>query len=116
MKKNQSIDDETIVLFTNIFRSIVQNEISSYMKTQNIESFIDLSVKSVASDGLTATLIDLTTKEIYEDIPNHTGIMLKIGDIVRMYQTNHINNNQYIGLTFGNNRTDYLYNYNKEDN
>ena len=45
----------------------IQKEMRSYIQSQNIETFVDLSVTKVASDGLTATLIDLVTGEIYSD-------------------------------------------------
>ena len=66
--------DETIILFANTIRQIVQEEIQNAFKKQNVERFMDLSVVSVAPDASSATLKDLVTKEIFENIPNHTGM------------------------------------------
>lgn len=90
-----TFDDNTIIAFTNIVRNIIQNEIASYMRSHNIEFFVDLSVNSVSSDKYFATLIDLATKETYNNVPNYTGFVLNKGDIVRMY---YGDGQQYIGL------------------
>lgn len=103
--------DETIILFANTIRQIVQEEIQNAFKKQNVERFMDLSVVSVAPDASSATLKDLVTKEIFENIPNHTGIQLNIGDIVRMYIVNQTYNEKYIGETFGNRSKTLCNNY-----
>lgn len=104
-------DDDIVIQFINTFREIITTEVRSYINSQNIETFMDLSVISVSENGFTASLKDLTTQDIYENVENHTGVMLHTGDIVRMYQGNGYS---YIGLTFGN-RTKSLYQNDKED-
>lgn len=109
-------DDEIVVYFVNIVRKVVQKEIQTYFKSLNIETFIDLSVVSISNNGLNATLKDLVTKEIYENIPNNTGLMLNVGDIVRMYKGD---NYSYIGQTLETDlhkRTQYLCQDTKEGN
>lgn len=104
MKYNEqdiSLNNASVILFTNTLRQIIQNEVQSFIQAQNIEFFIDLSVVSVSDNGFTAKLKDLSTNEIYENIPNNTGIVLNAGDIVRMY---YGDGKQYIGQTFANTR------------
>ena len=105
-------DDSTIVLFTNMVRGIIQKEMRSYIQSQNIETFVDLSVTKVASDGLSATLIDLVTGEIYSDIPNYTGVKLNEKDIVRVYKGG---GKTYIGQTFGSRKIYLCNNKGKDD-
>ena len=71
-KEEEKIDfnDETVIAYVNMIRQIIQSEVSTYLKNQNIETFKDLKVQSVSDDGLHATLKDTTTKEVYENIPN----------------------------------------------
>ena len=97
--------DETVVAFTNMIRSIINKEVRAILHELNTEQFSDLRVVSVSSDSLSADLEDMVTGEVYQDVPNHTGIRLHRKDIVRMYRSK---NGEYIGLTFGD-RTDGLY-------
>lgn len=99
-----TFSDEIVVLFANQFRKIIKDEIETYVKDLNVERFIDLSVISVSDDYSTANLKDLTTKEVYENIPNHTGVKLASGNTVRMY---YGGGQEYIGRTWGD-RTKYL--------
>ena len=98
-------NDETVIAYVNMIRQIIQSEVSTYLKNQNIETFEDLKV-SVSDDGLHATLKDTTTKEVYENIPNYTNIKIKPNDFVRMYISNQ-GLKKYIGQTFGS-RSEYL--------
>ncbi len=105
-----NFDDNDIVLLINILRNVMSSEIKTYLQSQNIEIFKDLSVLSVTKDSSKATLKDLVTNEIYEDIPNYTGIKLSPKNIVRMYQGG---GRQFIGQAFVDKRV-YLNNVEKE--
>ncbi|MFR2182477.1 MAG: hypothetical protein ACLS7B_09440 [Hominilimicola sp.] len=107
-KEEEKIDfnDETVIAYVNMIRQIIQSEVATYLRNQNIETFMDLKVQSVSDDRLHATLKDTTTKEVYENIPNYTNIKIKPNDFVRMYISNQ-GLKKYIGQTFGS-RTEYL--------
>lgn len=105
-----NFEDNDIVLLINILRNVMNGEIKTYLQSQNIETFMDLSVISVAKDSSKATLKDLVTNEVYENIPNYTGVQLQPKNIVRMYQGG---GRQFIGQSFVDKRV-YLTNVEKE--
>ncbi len=111
---NLKIDykEETIIAFTNMIRTIINSEVDAILKKSNIEQFDDVQVtrafndvSGANSDYPCADLRDMVTGETYTSVPNHTGVKLYVGDVVRMY---HSQSGNYIGLTFGN-RNDGFY-------
>lgn len=71
------------------------------LKQYSIEEYQDVKVISVSDDNSTATVRDMVTNETFSDIPNRTGDILEVDNIVRIYKASGNYQSEYIGLNFG---------------
>ena len=104
----QQIDEEILDAFNSYIVNIVQTEIKKALDKLALEIFRNVKVTSVISTGSgadtevsCATVQDMATGEIIKDVPNESGKIIEVGDIVRLYETRGNYHNQYIGLNFG---------------
>ena len=104
-----NFDNDTMDCIIQLIRKIVQEELNKRQKINNecLETYRHVKVIETQNeknkDGeivstTSATVQDMTTKEMVYKVVNESGKILKDGDIVRLYETNGNLCNQYIGL------------------
>lgn len=109
MQYSENTLDQFISLIRQVVREELQREKSNFY--DSVETCRHVKVLEVNSElvneetgetkTVSATVQDMATKEIIEDVSNKSGEILSEGDIVRLYETNGNYHNRYIGMNFG---------------
>lgn len=108
-----NIDGEVLDQFNDFIIQIIDeriqkalNKLKNSTETYRHVKVIDIQNETASTETqkvnvISATVQDMTTKEIIENVPNKSGDVLTVGDIVRLYETNGNYHSQYIGLKCG---------------
>lgn len=81
--------------------NIMRNSTETYRHVRVIDTKNETNSTGEVMSTLSATVQDMVTKEIIENVPNKSGDKLSVGDIVRIYETKGHFHKQYIGLNCG---------------
>lgn len=105
-------DNSSLDYIIEVIRRVVREELQKernninatteqYRHVKVISVFEDRTPEGIIVTTPYATVQDMTTNEIIQKVPNKSGEILELGDIVRIYETEGIFHSVYIGLNCG---------------
>lgn len=93
MTEKDKIDfsDEVKIEWINTLKKIINSEVKNQLKNLSVEIYSDVIITGVDVDSNTVSCKDISTKELYTDVKNKTGISLEevtTGTVGRVYRAN----------------------------